>query len=202
MALQTLTAVAAPLSNVLLGLIFAVGYYISFKLYKQTIGEMQESRLSGGRPQVIVQADYKRLPEVELVVRNVAAGAAKEIKFEFSDTVESSDGYVVSDLRYFEEGLDFLEPDGEIKCYWDSLEDLLPLLKDRGLDGGVIVTVSYKSLAGTKYTDTWRINPLLFEGYRDSSYKGMEELVETVEKIQKDLQELTGDHEEGEAQAS
>lgn len=202
MDLQTLSTIASPLSNVLLGLIFAVGYYISFKLYRQTISEMKESRLSGGRPQVIVQADYKRLPEVEIVVRNVASGAAKEIEFEFSNTIESSDGYVVSDLRYFKEGLDFMEPGGAIKCYWDSLEDLLPLLRDRGLEDGVIVTVSYKSLAGTKYTDTWRINPLLFEGYRDSSYKGMEELVETVEKIQKDLRELTGDHEEGETQTS
>ena len=198
MDLQTLSAIASPLSNVLLGLIFAIGYYISFKLYRQSISEMQESRLSGGRPQVIVQADYKRLPEVELVVRNVANGAAKDIEFEFSNAIESSDGYVVSDLRYFREGLDFMEPGGEIKCHWDSLEDLLPVLKQRDLEDGVIVTVSYKSLAGTKYTDTWRINPLLFEGYRDSSYKGMEELVETVEEIQRDLRELIGDRKEDE----
>lgn len=171
MDLQTLSTIASPLSNVLLGLIFAVGYYISFKLYRESIGEMQESRLSGGRPQVIVQADYKRLPEIEIVVRNLAVGAAKDIEFEFSDTIESSDGYVVSDLRYFREGLDFMEPGGEIKCHWDSLEDLLPLLKQRELADGVVVKVSYKSLAGTKYMDTWRINPLLFEGYRDSSYK-------------------------------
>ena len=104
MDLQTFSAIASPLSNVLLGLIFAVGYYVSFKLYRQTIGEMQETRLSGGRPQVIVQAEYSRLPEVELAVRNVAGGAAKEIKFEFSHRVESSDGFVVTDLPYFQHG--------------------------------------------------------------------------------------------------
>ena len=197
MDLQMLSTIASPLTNVLLGLIFAVGYYISFKLYRQSISEMQESRLSGGRPLVIVQADYNRLPEVELVVRNLARGAAKEIEFEFSDALESSDGYIISNLRYFREGIDFLEPGGEINCYWDSLEDLLPMLKDKGLYNGVTATVSYESLSGTKYTDTWRINPLLFEGYRDSSYKGMEELVETVENIREDLDALTGGRKEG-----
>ena len=188
MDLQTLSTISAPLSNVLLGLVFAVGYYISFKLYKQSISEMQESRLSGGRPQVIVQAEYSRLPEVELAVRNVAGGAAKDIKFEFSHSVESSDGYVVTNLPYFKYGLDFLEPGGEITCYWDSLEEIIPGLRRRGLDEGIVVTTSYKSLGGTPYTSTWRINPLLFEGYRDSPHKGMEDLVEAVEKLQRDVQ--------------
>lgn len=66
MDLQTLSAIASPLSNVLLGLVFAVGYYLIIRLYRETVGEMREERLSGGRPQVIVQADYSRLPEVEL----------------------------------------------------------------------------------------------------------------------------------------
>lgn len=193
MDLQTLSAIASPLSNVLLGLVFAVGYYLIIRLYHETVGEMREERLSGGRPQVIVQADYSRLPEVELAVRNVAGGAAKDIKFEFSDRIESSDGYVVTDLPYFQYGLDFLEPGGEIICYWDSLEQIIPRLRERGLDDGILVTTSYKSLGGTPYTSTWRLNPLLFEGYRDSPHKGMEDLVEAVERLQKAVGRLSSD---------
>jgi hypothetical protein len=74
---------------------------------------MREERLSGGRPQVIVDDSYNRLPEVDIVVRNVKGGAAKDISFEFSAPVESSDGTVISDLTYFKEGMDFLAPDGE-----------------------------------------------------------------------------------------
>ncbi len=188
MDLQTLSAIVAPLSNIILGLVFAIGYYLIIRLYKETVGEMREGRLSGGRPQVIVQAEYSHLPEVEIVVRNVAGGAAKEIKFEFSHSVESSDGYVVTDLPYLQYGLDFLEPGGEITCYWDSLDEIIPGLRRRGLDEGIVVTTSYKSLGGTPYTSTWRINPLLFEGYRDSPRKGMEDLVEAVEKLQKDVE--------------
>ncbi len=192
MSLQVISQISSPISNVLLGLVFGVGYYIMIKMYRQTVDEMKEARLSGGRPQVIVQADYKRLPEVELVVRNVSSGAAKDIKFDFSHDIESSDGYVITDLPYFRYGLDFLEPDGEITCYWDSLEALIPRLKEEGLDEGITVTTSYKSLSGTPYTSSWKVNPLLFEGYRDSSHKDMEDLVKTVEKISEDIEKMSG----------
>lgn len=191
MSLETLSQIAGPLSNFLLGLVFAVGYYLIIKLYREVVMEMREDRLSGGRPQIIVQADYKRLPQVEIAVRNVAGGAAKDIGFEFSTPIESSDGFVVTDLPYFQHGLDFLEPQGEITCYWDSLENLIPFIKERELEDGVLVTTRYKSLAGEPYTSTWKINPLLFEGYRSSAHKGIEDLVETVEEIETDLKKLT-----------
>ncbi|CAN5685297.1 hypothetical protein BH24ACT21_BH24ACT21_01460 [soil metagenome] len=196
MSLQVFSQIAGPISNVLLGLVFAVGYYIIIRLYREVVTEMREDRLSGGRPQVIVQADYKRLPEVEIAVRNVAGGAAKEIAFEFSSPIESSDGFVVTDLPYFQYGLDFLEPGGEITCYWDSLEELIPSLRKKGLEDGVLITTKYKSLAGEPYTSTWRMNPLLFEGYRSNTHKGMEDLVASVEKIQKDLKEIIDDRED------
>ncbi|CAN5749102.1 hypothetical protein BH23ACT11_BH23ACT11_13770 [soil metagenome] len=202
MDLQTISAVASPISNVLLGLVFAVGYYLIIRLYRETVVEMREERLSGGRPQVIVQAEYSRLPEVEIAVRNVAGGAAKDITFDFSAPIESTDDFVVTDLPYFQHGLDFLEPGGEITCYWDSLENLLPDLRTRGLDDGILVTTKYKSLAGEPYTSTWRINPLLFEGYRSSVHKGMEDLVETMENIQKDLQDLRNDGTNRDARSS
>ena len=185
MSLEVFSQIAGPVSNFLLGLVFAVGYYLIIRLYGETLKEMREERLSGGRPQVIVQADYNHLPEVELTVRNVAGGAAKEIAFEFSHDVESSDGFVVTELPYFQYGLDFLEPGGEISCYWDSLEEIIPRLREQGLDDGILVTTRYKSLGGTPYTSSWRLNPLLFEGYRDTPRKGMEDLVEAVEKLQK-----------------
>jgi hypothetical protein len=202
MSLETFSQIAGPISNFLLGLVFAVGYYLIIRLYRETLKEMREDRLSGGRPQVIVQADYKRLPEVEIAVRNVAGGAAKDISFDFSMPIESSDGFVVTDMPYFQYGLDFLEPGGEITCYWDSLEELIPSLRKSDLGDGILVTTKYKSLAGEPYTSTWRINPLLFEGYRSNAHKGMEDLVETVEKIQKDLDALAASREENESKAS
>lgn len=201
MSLETFSQIAGPISNFLLGLVFAIGYYLIIRLYRETVKEMREDRLSGGRPQIIVQAVYSRLPEVEIAVRNVAGGAAKDITFDFSAPIESSDGFVVTDMPYFQHGLDFLDPGGEITCYWDSLDQIIPNLRKSGLDDGVLVTTKYKSLAGEPYTSTWRINPLLFEGYRSSAHKGMEDLVETVEKIREDLDALAGNRDEGETKS-
>lgn len=190
MSLQLIAQFVTPATNVLLTIVFAIGYYVLIRQQRETLNEMQEARMSGGRPQVIVQADYNRLPEVDLLVRNVQGGAAREIEFSFSAPVESSDGFIVSDLPYFKEGLDFLEPGGEISCYWDSLDSLIPLLREKGLKDGIVVTVKYYSLGGKNYTNQWRVNPLLFEGYRDSSYKGLEDLARATEKISTNVEKL------------
>ena len=190
MDFQTAAQFVTPATNIILTVVFAIGYYVLIRQQQETLNEMREARMSGGRPQVIVQADYKRLPEVDLLVRNVQGGAAREIDFSFSAPAESSDGFVVSELPYFKEGLDFLEPGGEISCYWDSLGSLIPLLKEKGLTDGIVVTVKYYSLGGKSYTNQWRVNPLLFEGYRDSSYKGLEDLARATERISTNVEKL------------
>ncbi len=192
MSFQVISQISGPISNVLLALVFAVGYYIMIKMYRETVNEMKEDRLSGGRPQVIVQANYKRLPQIELVVRNVSSGAAKDISFDFSHDIESSDGYVVTDIPYLKYGLDFLEPGGEITSYWDSLEEIIPRFKEAGIDEGITVTTRYKSLSGTPYTSSWKVNPLLFEGYRDSPHKGTEDLAKAAEKISENIERISG----------
>ena len=67
------------------------------------------------------EEDYDDLPELDVAIRNVSEGAAKDITFEFSASLENSGGFVISDLPYFKDGLDFLPPHGELICYWDDL---------------------------------------------------------------------------------
>ena len=43
---------------------------------------------------------------------------------------------MISELSYFEDGLGFLAPGGKVSCYWDHLHSLLPLLEEKGLEGG------------------------------------------------------------------
>ncbi|MDQ5827532.1 MAG: hypothetical protein M3441_25570 [Chloroflexota bacterium] len=56
------------------------------------------------------------MPQVDISVRNISQGEAKDITFEFSAPVENSDGTVISDLVSFKEGLDFLAVDGDVSC--------------------------------------------------------------------------------------
>lgn len=169
------------------------------KVYDRMLHVTEAQRTAMGRPQVIVDDDYARLPEVDIVVRNMSEGAAKEISFEFSAPVQSSDGTIVSELSYFRDGLDFLAPGAEISCYWDHLDSLLPLLKENGLEGGITVTTRYKDLAGESYQTEWTLNPYIYRDGRYVQCKGVADVARSLEKFSGELsaslkrQEKTGD---------
>ena len=66
--------------------------------------------------------------------------------FELSASVESSDDSTLSDLPFFEEGLTSLAPGTKIGCYLDTLDNLLPLIKEGKIASDITVTVRYKDL--------------------------------------------------------
>ena len=103
---------------------------------------------------------------VELVVRHVSGGAARDITFEISEAIEDSSGFVLSDLRYLREGIPFLGPGEKIRCLWDRLDRLVTYFDEKDLNEGIAVKVNYKDLTGEAYATEWRINPLLYEGLR------------------------------------
>jgi hypothetical protein len=163
--------------------VLGVGYYFLIKLYREWVGRRREEHVAGGRPQVVVTADYSHLPEIYVVVRNFARAPAKDVTFDFSAPIEDSEGYVISDLPYFQRGLHFLEPEGGISCYWDLLSSLAPLLRKKGLKEGIRVKTSYKDLAGQSYESEWTIDPLLFENARIEQAMDMNDLVDAVVRI-------------------
>ncbi len=183
MSWQTILREVSSVANILNVLVIGVGYYYLVKLYREWIRQSKEERTAGGRPMVVVSADYSRLPQVGVVVRNFNKAPAKEVSFEFSDPIVGPDGFVISDLPYLKKGLPFLEPEGEISREWGCLPDLASVLRERGLEDGIRVTTRYKDLAGESYATEWTLDPLLFEDSGIGSSKGMNELVSAVEKI-------------------
>ena len=161
--------IVTAITTVFYAAVFAIGYYLMIKGNRQTLREMREERLSGGRPQVVIEASLLNLPTVELVVRNESGGAAKDITFDFSAPIEDSSGFVLSDLRYLKEGIPILGAGEKIRCVWDHIDRLAPHLREKELHGGVTAKVSYKYLAGETYATEWRINPLLYEGLRQDT---------------------------------
>ncbi len=105
----TIAQIVTAVTNTLFVMVLAGGYYYTWRVSQRTLAEMKAQRMAIGRPQVIVDDDYDSLPEINIVVRNVSQGAAREITFEFSAPIESSNGFVISDLPYFKGGMDFLE---------------------------------------------------------------------------------------------
>ena len=183
MDLVTLAQVVTSVTNLLFVVVLAAGYYFTWRVSQTTLQEMRSQRTAMGRPLVIVQEDYESLPELDVALRNVSEGAARDIEFEFSAPIESSNGFVVSDLPYFKYGLDFLPPQGEITCYWDELDSLLPYLESKNLENGIHVSVRYRDLSGALYHSQWRLNPFLYKDTRLVRRKGMGDLVNAVERM-------------------
>lgn len=102
--------------------------------------------------------------------------------FEFSAPVQSSDGLVLSELPFFDEGLTSLAPGAKIGCYWDTLDNLLPLIKEGEISSDITVTVHYKDLNLKPLEHNWDINPRLYEGIRTVDYSGMTDFVDTIER--------------------
>lgn len=177
--------IVTTITTIFYSLVFAIGYYLVVRGNRAMLLEMKEARLSGGRPQVIVKAEYGRLPMVVLAVRNASGGSATDITFEFSAPIEDSRGFDLSKLPYYEQGMEFLGPGGEVACYWDDLEPLAASLREKGLHDGITVTVRYRDLNGEPYETRWNVNPLLYVGNRHVPSEGLGDITAALDRIEK-----------------
>ncbi len=184
---MSILSIIQDVSSVLNVVVLAVGYYFLVKLYREWVGQRKAERAAGGRPQVVVTANYDHPPKVSVSVRNFTKAPAKDITFDFSAAIESPSGTVLSELTYFKKGLPFLEPEGEVRSYWGTMPSLVPGLKEKGLEEGIKVTTRYKDLAGESYESQWTLNPLLFEDAPLEISSGMNDLVEAVEEVSDDF---------------
>jgi hypothetical protein len=190
MSLSVIAQLASAATNLLFVVIIAIGYFMMIRLYRQMVavydrmlGLMESQSTSLGRPLVVVYEDPQKLPNINLVVQNVGSGPARDISFEFSNPIESSDGFVLSELAVFREGMTSLAPGAKLTCYWDDLGNLLSRIEEGKTPRHVEVTTRYEDLAGASYETTWDIQPHVYEGIRNVDYKGINELVESVEGI-------------------
>jgi hypothetical protein len=183
MDLVTISQIANPILQTVFIAVIGLGYYYTIRATWATVAEMRaEHAAGGGRPLITVSEDYANLPNISLIVQNVGQGPAKDISFEFSEAVESSDGFVLSELPFFSEGLNSLAPGAKIGCYWDTLDNLLPLIKEGKLASDITVTVRYKDLNLNPLEHNWDINPRLYEGIRNVDYSGMTDLVDVIDR--------------------
>jgi hypothetical protein len=184
MDLLTIAQVANPLLQLIFIVVIGLGYYFSVRATKRMVEEMREEhQVGGGRPLITVSEDYATLPNLNILVKNSGGGPAKNVTFEFSSPIESSDGLVLSDLPFFKEGLPSLDAGASIACYWDTLDNLMPLIKEGRIASDTTVTVSYEDLNQNSYQHTWEVSARLYEGIRVVDYSNMTNLVSVVEKI-------------------
>ncbi len=158
--------------------------------------EARRARNDEDRPQIIVDADYTGRFTTNIVVRNIGNGTAKNIKFDFSAPLESTSGYDITELPYFQNGINFMAPQTDLPAVWDSYQNVVQYLKDNGLTDGITITSKYQDRQGEHYETVWTINPLLLEGSGYSDYKGYEDEVQALQDQARALQKISEDLEE------
>jgi hypothetical protein len=189
MDLATIAQVVSAAGTLAYLVVFGALYYMLVRLYREVLQETREGRRSQERPQILVEAEYNRLPCVDLVIRNIGQGAAKDLSFEFSSQVEDSEGFVLTELPYLKNGLAFLTPEAEVRAYWDTFENVVRMLREREFEDGITVTVHYKDLEGRTFADRWTFNPLLYEESHSVRQANMDDLVAAVREVSIKLEE-------------
>jgi hypothetical protein len=66
--------IVTAITTVFYAAVFAIGYNLIIRGNRKILREMRQERLSGGRPQIIVEMSLVNLPIIEFVVRNVSGG--------------------------------------------------------------------------------------------------------------------------------
>jgi hypothetical protein len=155
--------------------------------------EARKARNDQDRPQILVDADYTGRFTTNIVVRNIGHGMAKNITFEFSAPIQTTSGEDITELPYFKNGLNFMAPQTDIAAVWDSYQNVVQNLRDKGLTEGITITSKYEDRQGEYYETEWTINPLLLEGSGYSDYKGYEDEVQALEDQARALEKISGD---------
>jgi hypothetical protein len=155
--------------------------------------EARRARNDEDRPQIIVDADYTGRFTTNIVVRTIGHGMARNITFEFSAPIESTSGSDITELPYFKHGINFTAPHTDIATVWDSYQNVVQNLRDKGLTEGVTITSKYEDRQGESYETEWTINPLLLEGSGYSEYKGYEDEVQALEDQARALERIADD---------
>ncbi|MCA1731052.1 MAG: hypothetical protein LC751_17135 [Actinobacteria bacterium] len=155
--------------------------------------QARKARDDQDRPQIIVDADYTGRFTTNIVVRNIGHGMAKNITFEFSAPIQTTSGQDVTEMPYFEHGINFMAPQTDLPTVWDSYQNVVQNLRDKGLTQGITITSKYEDRNGEPYETAWTINPLLLEGSGYSEYKGYEDQVQALEDQARALEKLSED---------
>jgi hypothetical protein len=172
--------------------------------------EARKARNDEDRPQIIVDADYTGRFTTNIVVRNIGHGMAKNTTFKFSAPIATTSGSDITELPYFKHGINFMAPQTDIPSVWDSYQNVVQNLRDKGLTEGITITSRYEDRQGESYETEWTINPLLLEGSGYSEYKGYEDEVQALEdqaraleRIAKDIRQAVDQrHEDGRESAA
>jgi hypothetical protein len=97
----------------------------------------------------------------------------------------------ITELPYFREGINFMAPQTDLPAVWDSYQNVVKNLREKGLTEDITITSHYEDRQGERYETSWTINPLLLEGCGYFDYKGYEDEVQALEDQARALEKIS-----------
>lgn len=176
------------LASVMVAMVSSIWAAIGAVAAWRSVRETQLARETQERPYVIMDFDLSDIPIINLVVRNVGNGSAKDVRFNFLKPMITSDGRDIGKLPLFEQGLRFLPAGKEISQFFDMshryLGDERPPIFE--------VSISYFNAQGSiSYEDPpIKLDLSVYKGMHYIRQKDFNDLVKEVGNISKQSQDM------------
>jgi len=176
------------LASVMVAMVSSILAAISAAAAWRSVREAQLARETQERPYVIMDFDLSDIPIINLVVRNVGNGSAKDVRFNFLKPMITSDGRDIGKLPLFEQGLRFLPAGKEIPQFFDMslryLGDERPPIFE--------VSISYFNAQGSTFFDDppIKLDLSVYKGMHYIRQKDFNDLVKEVGNISKYSQDM------------
>ena len=171
-------------------LLVAMLTFLNIHLTKKTVDEMKATRISQTRPYMIVDFDIREGTQIiDLVIRNLGKGVAKEPKFAFDPPLQDSRGRILSEMPLFKGKLDFVPPDKEIRQIFDSALSYFGVTPE--LPTTFDVSISYfDEKKENEFKDSMKLDLSIYKGLTYIKEKNIGDVVKQLEKIASELRKF------------
>jgi len=172
----------------------ATVYYV--KLTHRLVKETKMLREAQTQPKlsIYIKQDKDCIHFFDLVIENIGASPAHNIKFNAKSLFKYTDDQLLSDLNLFKNGLPYLGSKQSIQFF---LTNLLENFKEK-LANPLTVDATYLDAADVKYTDSFQIDFSWLDGltYMDgpSTAKGFKGIEQNIKEVAIELQKVRQKH--------
>lgn len=154
--------------------------------------EARQLREDQTRPFVVIDLDGLRATYFDLVIKNIGATMARDVRFKFDPPAESAySGVDLNGLKMFSEGISTLPPGKELR----TLFDLAPGRYEAKLPDVYEVTVSYLGQSGgTRYEEKIDLDFGLYWNRRSITRRDAHDIHKELKAISKEMAKWTATH--------
>lgn len=167
----------------------AAGVLAALVVAGRQLGEARRQREEQSRPQVVVDLDHERFQFPYLVIENVGAAVATNVRFEIDPPLVST-AYdpetAIGEIGVLREGIPTLPPRRPIRILFEHAPDRYQRRDE--LPTRHTIKATYNSPIGGPYEGTFVLDLELYWHIRRTEEKGLREVANYVERIAKQLE--------------